>query len=450
MASKLKSFINLHGGYTATLSRQNRSVSSNPSPRILEPAHQSHYRKQILLANLLQRYGFPQSSLQHFLSRNNFLLKSDLAETESSLGILLSLKIPQKSLVKLISDCPHVLRSDFLRKWRAPVSDCGGSGVSSSAITSVLEYSSRIGIGPEKFYECTKVLKGLGFCDSTVSRILSAFPGVIAVNEIEIRRKIEFLIGIDIPRDNIERFFHIFPKILGIGTETRLKPLLDEFKKMGFSNDEIKKEVAREPRVLGLELGELSRCLELIKTLKCREVIRVSILSEGAFRAGFEVKLRIDCLCRYGLIHRDAFKVVWREPRVILYEIDEIEKKIEFLTNRMGFHISCLADVPEYLGVNLQKQIVPRYNVVDYLKLRGGLGCEIGLKGLIKPSMKRFYNLYVKPYPECERIFEKRKENARVKQRHPPGLWKLMKPPSHVTTKEDVVNMKSFMESSLA
>ncbi|CAA7022706.1 unnamed protein product [Microthlaspi erraticum] len=145
-------------------------------------------------------------------SRNNFLLNSDLAETESSPGVSLSLKISQKSLVKLISDCPHVLRSEFLRKWIVPISDCVKFGLSSSAITSILEYSSRIGIGPEK--------------------------------------KIEFLVGIGISRDNIERFFHIFPEILGIGTETRLKPLLDEFKKMGFGNDEMKKEIAIEPRVL--------------------------------------------------------------------------------------------------------------------------------------------------------------------------------------------------------
>ncbi|ESQ27750.1 hypothetical protein EUTSA_v10018549mg [Eutrema salsugineum] len=441
MASKLKvEFINLSG----YLFYQNRSLSS----LILAPVNQSHYRKRILLANLLQRYGFPPSSLNHFLSRNSFLLNSDLAETESSLGILLSLKIPQKSLVSLIRDCPGVLRSEFLRKWRVPLSECGKYGVvSSSAITSVLEHCGRTGIGPDRFNECTRVLRGLGFCDSTVSRILDAFPGVLMVNEIEIRKKIEFLSGIDIPRDNIERFFHIFPEILGIGTETRLRPLLDEFKKMGFSKDEVKKEIAREPRVLGVELGELSRCLELINTLKCREVIRVRILSEGPFRAGFEVKLRVDCLCKYGLIHRDAFKVVWKEPRVILYEVDELEKKIEFLINRMGFHISCLADVPEYLGVNLQKQIIPRYNVIDYLKLKGGLGCDIGLKGLIKPSMKRFYNLYVKPYPECERIFVKRNENARVQKRHPAGLWKLLKPPNHVTRKQDVVNMKSFVES---
>ncbi|KFK41857.1 hypothetical protein AALP_AA2G180000 [Arabis alpina] len=436
MASKLRRF-------TQTLKTQNRSLSTNPSSQILTPTNQSQYRKRILLANLLQRYGFPSSNLNHFLSRNKFLLNSDLSETETSLSILLSLKIPQNSLVSLICDCPNVLRSEFLKKWRVSLSEC----VSSSAIKSVLEHSSRIGIGPDKFYECRKVLKKLGFCDSTVSRVLSVFPCVLVVNEIEIRRKIEFLIGIGIDREDIERFFHIFPEVLGIGTETRLKPLLDEFKKMGFSKDEIKKEIGREPRVLGLELGELSRCLELLNALKCREVIRVGILSEGAFRAGFEVKLRVDCLCKYGLIRRDAFKVVWKEPRVILYEVNEIEKKIEFLINRMGFHVNCLADVPEYLGVNLRKQIIPRYGVIDYLKLKGGLGCDIGLKGLIKPSTRRFYNLYVKPYPECKRIFGKRKENARVKQRHPAGLWKLMRPPSHQATNEDVANMKSFIGS---
>lgn len=294
------------------------------------------------------------------------------------------------------------------------------------------------------------MLRGLGFCDSTVSKVLEAFPNVLVMNEVDVRRKVEFLVSIiDIPRSDIERFFHIFPEILGFSIDSKLKPLLDEFIKIGFSKDEIKKEIFREPRVLGLELGELPRCLDLIKTLKCRQVIRDEILKEGLFRAGFEAKLRVDCLCEHGLIRRDAFKVVWKEPRVVLYEVDEIEKKIEFLTSRMGFHVNCLADVPEYLGVNLHKQIVPRYDVVEYLRLRGGLGCDIGLKGLIKPSTKRFYNLYVKPYPECERIFGKRREeeDARVRKRHPAGLWKLMKPPSHVTTEEDVVNMKSFVES---
>ena len=85
------------------------------------------------------------------------------------------------------------------------------------------------------------VLKGLGFCDSTVSKVLEAFPNVLAMNEVEIRRKVEFLVGIDVP--NVERFFHVFPEILGISIDSKLKPLLDEFIRIGFSKEEIKKEI---------------------------------------------------------------------------------------------------------------------------------------------------------------------------------------------------------------
>ncbi|XP_010537402.1 PREDICTED: transcription termination factor MTERF15, mitochondrial [Tarenaya hassleriana] len=434
-------------GFKVTIMKQNRPFSARPSSQTLVSVNQSHYRKRVLLTNLLQRYGFTPSSLQNLLSRNNALLSSDLAKIESSLGILIALKIPHKSLISLVCDCPGVLRSEFLSKWQVPLLECGESVASPSVVRNILEHSSRFGVGPYRFSECLRILRGVGFCDSTISRILGLFPAILMVKELEIHRKIDFLGGIGIPRNSIERFLYVFPEILGLSIENRLKPLLDEFLKMGFSVDDIRREIEREPRVLRLELGELSRCLELLRTLKCREVIRERIFSEGVFRAGFEVKLRVDCLCKYGLIRRDAFKVLWKEPRAILYEIEDIEKKIEFLTNTMGFSISCLAEVPEYLGVNLQKHIIPRHNVIDYLRLKGGLGCDIGLKGLIKPSMNRFYNLYVKPYPECERIFGRRQENAHVQKRHPAGLWKLFKPPSHPPTKEDVKNMKSFVES---
>ena len=106
--------------------------------------------------------------------------------------------------------------------------------------------------------------------------------------------------------------------------------------------------IIREPRILGMEVGELSRCLDLIRSLKCREPIKLKILSEGTFRAGFKVKLRVNCLCKHQLIRREAFKILWKEPRVILYEIDDIEKKIDFVVKTMGFNVGCLVDVPEY------------------------------------------------------------------------------------------------------
>ena len=350
-------------------------------------------------------------------------------------------------MVSLISDCPGVLEFEFLTKWEMGLSEFGFSGASPMMITNVLELARRFQLDPDGFSRSVKVLRGFGVTDGTVSRVLEGFPRVIMMNEKEMHRRIEFLMVIGIPRNELDRVFRSFPSVLRFGVEDRLKPLLSEFGGLGFSEDLIRKEIVGQPRILGMELGELSRCLELLRTLKCREPIKEKIFIKGAFRAGFEVKLRVDCLCKHGLIRREAFKVLWKEPRLIIYEIEDIEKKIEFLMHRMKFNVGCLVDVPEYLGVNFEKQIVPRHNVIEYLREKGGLGFELGLKDLIKPSRLRFYNLYVKPYPECEKMFGRFSGGVEVKSQHPVGLWKLFKPQLHSDSKEDVINMKCFMES---
>ncbi|GAY61542.1 hypothetical protein CUMW_210750 [Citrus unshiu] len=407
----------------------------------------TNYRMQISLANLLQRYGFPPSQLHSFISKNQFLLNSNnLNDLDKSLSILLSFKITQKSLVSLINDCPGVLDVQFLKKWEVGVLKFGDLGLSPLVVRNFLELSRRFEIDPDGVFHTMKVLKGLGFSEGTLNRVLEEFPRVILMNEGEVCRKIEFFEGIGISGEGIERIFSFFPAVIGFDVEDRLKPLLDEFCHWGFGEDMIRKEIVREPRVLSMELGEFSRCLELLRSLKCREPIKWKIFGEGAFRAGFEVKLRVDCLCKHGLIRREAFKVLWKEPRVMTYRIEDIEKKIEFLVHRMKFNVDCLVEVPEFLGVNFDKHIVPRYNVIGYLRGKGGLGSEVGLKDLIKPSRLRFYNLYVKPYPECEKLYG-RFSGGEVKSRHPVGLWKLFKPPSYPESKEDVRNMKAFMET---
>ncbi|XP_050225007.1 transcription termination factor MTERF15, mitochondrial [Mercurialis annua] len=418
-----------------------RFLSTNPN----FPS-QSQYRKQISLANIFQRYGFSSSQLHSFISTNHFLLNSNLQDIEKSLGLLLSFKIPQKSLISLISECPGVLEFDFLKKWELGFSKFGDLSVSPFLIKGVLGHSKRFQIDPDGFYKSVNVLKGLGFSEGTVRRVLEEFPGVITMRGSEIHSKIEFLMRIGFGRDEVDWIFNSYPVGLGYGIKNRLMPLIDEFMNSGFSREVIKEEIARQPRILGLELGEFSRCLELLKSLKCREPIKLKILSDGAFRAAFEVKLRVDCLCKHGLTRREALKVLAREPRVIIYEIEDIEKKIEFLLNTMKMNVCCVFEVPEYLGVSLEKQIVPRYNVIEYLRARGGLGDEVSLKGMIKLSRLKFYNLNVKPYPECEKMFGRFSGKEQVKRQHPVGLWKSFKPQMHTCSKQDERNMKSFME----
>ncbi|KDP31369.1 hypothetical protein JCGZ_11745 [Jatropha curcas] len=416
-------------------------LSTNP-----KSPNQSLYRKQISLANLFQRYGFPPSQLHGFISSNHFLLNSNLPDIEKSLGILLSFKIPQQLIVSLIIECPGVLEFDFLKKWERGFSNSGDLSISPLVIKGVLAHSKRLQIDPDWLYKSVNVLKGLGLSEGTIRKVLEGFPGVITLKKSEVHKRIEFLLQIGIYRDEVDRILNSYPEALRFGVENRLMPLVDEFEDLGFSKDYITKEIMKEPQILGMELGELARCLELLRSLKCREAIKLRIFKDGAFRSGFEVKLRVDCLCKHGLIRREAFKVLWKEPRVIIYDLEDIEKKIEFLVNTMRYNVGCLVEVPEYLGVNFEKQILPRYNVIEYLRAKGGLGDEVGLKGMIKLSRLRFYNLYVKPYPECEKMFGRFSGDVQVKRQRPVGLWKLFKPQMHPDSKEELKHIKSFME----
>ncbi|GFS40348.1 mitochondrial transcription termination factor family protein [Actinidia rufa] len=415
-----------------------KQLSSFPTPnpknfstnRLVSPefSQQSQYRKLISLADVFQRYGFPKSQLHDFLSKNRFLMNSNSSEIEKSLKILLSLKSSQEFLISVVYNCPRVLEFEFLKNWEMGISIIGGSNATSLMVQNVLEVSRKFGLGPEDLCRCIQRLKGLGFSDGTVTRILEEFPMVIVMNENGICERIDFLVGIGIDRNRIDRVFNSFPGILACGVQNKLMRLVGEFEDLGFSLDVVRREILRDPSVLGLELGELSRCLELLRNLKCRVPIKQKIFSDGAFRAGLEVKRRVDCLNSYGLIRRDAFKVLWKEPRAIYYEIEDIEKKIEFF-------------------MNFEKQIVPRYNVIEYLRSKSGLGDEVGLKRLIKLSRLRFYNLYVKPYPECEKMFGRFAGGIEDENQHPVGMWKLFKPKKYPESKEDLKNIRSFMES---
>ncbi|KAK9153978.1 hypothetical protein Sjap_001458 [Stephania japonica] len=445
MSSLLTKFTSPHRHhlFNYLLQHHVRSLSHLPSQTPPKPSQAPNHRSLTPLAYLFQNHAFPQSQLHEFLRKNRFLWSFDVADVERSLGILSSFNLPQKSILSIISDCPSVLELGFLRNWESGFQGLGFSRVSPMLVHSVLLHCRRFNVGPNEVNCSLSMLRNLGFSDESVTRVFEEFPCVITMRSCDIDRKLGFLRGLGIGLEEIDRICCCFPRVLGIGDG--LKELFNEFKDLGFSNNEIRREIVENPRILSMEVGELLRFLQLLRNLKCRLSIKERILSMGEFRAGFEAKLRVDCLCRYGLIRRDALNVLKREPRLVLYALKDIEKKIEFLVHKMGFRIGCIVEVPEYLGVSFEKQIVPRFGVIDHLRSNGGLGSEVGLRDLIKLSRLRFYNLYVKPYPECEKMFPKFVESSRLRDR-PVGLWKMFKPKSYPQTKEDLQNMKLFME----
>ncbi|RWR73896.1 Mitochodrial transcription termination factor-related [Cinnamomum micranthum f. kanehirae] len=427
---------------------QSLSEPPNLPPRIpLDSPEKSHFRRQVSLSNLLQRFGFPPSHLHEFLRKNQFLSDFNRSDIEKSLGTLLSFQLSQKSIVSILVSCPRVLEVGFLKRWEVIFTGLEFSDVNPGIIQKLLEQSGRFKVNPEEFHRNIQVLKRVGLSNEAVIRVLEENDSWVMMRAADTDSWIQLFMGIGISSYEFDRICYLFPGILGFGIQGRLKRLFEEIEDLGFSRVEARKTIVHDPRVLCVDFGELSRCVDLLKNLKCRLPIKEKLLQQGPFRAGFEVKLRVDCLCRHGLIRREAFNVLQREPRAVIYELEDVEKKIDFLLHRMQFGIASIMEVPEYLGVNFEKQIVPRYKVIEYLRSIGALGLKVGLKELIRPTRHRFYNLFVKPYPECEKIFGGYPRAVEVKSRHPIGLWKLFKPQSYPESKEDLRNIKLFMEA---
>ncbi|KAJ8547035.1 hypothetical protein K7X08_010621 [Anisodus acutangulus] len=408
-------------------------------------------RNLVAVSSLLKKYGFPALELPDFLEKNRRLLNLDPAKIEKSIKILLSLKPSQEFLVSMINSCPRVLEYDAIMKWEEGIQgleEGSKSNLSSLAIRNILEVSVKFELNYDCVLGSLKCLKDLGITNITLNKVLETCPMVTAMSAIKIHDSFEFVVNaFGIGKVEFDHILRVYPGILAFVFQNKFKRLLDEFKVLGFNTEVVKKQVLRYPRILEFEVGELSRCLELLKSLKCREIIKKDIFHEGDFKAGYEVKLRVDCLRNHGLTLRDAYSVLWKEPRVILYHVDDVERKIRFLVDVMKFDIQCLVEIPEYLGVNFEKHILPRFKVIDHLRSVGGLGDEVRLRDLIKPSRLKFYNLYVKPYPECEAMYGRFARNAEVRSQHPVGMWKLFRPQNNPKSKKDIMNIKSYMDS---
>ncbi|PHT39174.1 hypothetical protein CQW23_22747 [Capsicum baccatum] len=342
----------------------------------------------------------------------------------------------------MINSCPRVLEYDAIRKWEGGIRGLEeGSNLSSLAIRNILEVSVKF----ELDYDCVlgslKCLKDLGVSAITLNKVLETHPMVTTMCADKIHDSFEFAIdAFGVGNIEFDHILRIYPGVLAFGIQNKFKRLLDEFKVLGFNKEVIKKQLLRDPRILALEVGELSRCLELLKSLKCRESYKKDIFHDGDFKAGYEVKLRVDCLRNHGITLRDAYGVLWKQPRVILYHVEDVEKKIEFLVHVMKIDIQYLVEVPECLGMNFEEHILPRFKVIDHLR---SIGLGDSRFKLIKPSRMKFYNLYVKPYPECEAMYGRFARNTEVRRQHPAGMWKLSKPPNNPKSREDIMNIKS-------
>lgn len=402
-------------------------------------------RGLVAVTRLLERYGFPRTGIYDLIQKHKFLLKCSESELEKTLKTLEFYGLSREILPPFLHSCPSVLNFDYLNQWRPLFSSLQKYPNRIDIIGKLLNYCAKFGldpVGPQNYEENVKflldhrigssyigrclekcpllfflnkqtdlepkikVLRDAGVKNATIYHVLRKYLNFVTYRTPSLALKIEYLKSIGLTGEDIDQVYFTFPALLAHSIEDKLKPLVTELESLGFTGHHLVKTILHNPYVFSMKVGgELSRCVSLLKNLKCRKPLQDKIYKEGIIAGSRRVKARLEYLIKQGLSHREAFKLLEKEPRIILYDLQSIEEKVNFLISDMGFPVRNLIEVPDYLGVNFYKQILPRYRVIAYLRSKGGLGVEVTLKTMTRLTRNQFYNKYVRPYPDCEKFF---------------------------------------------
>ncbi|XP_058723455.1 uncharacterized protein LOC131595184 [Vicia villosa] len=110
-------------------------------------------------------------------------------------------------------------------------------------------------------------------------------------------------------------------------------------------------------------------------------------------------KEKVDTFKRWGWSDEDVVEAFRKHPHCMLTSIDKINLVMSFWVDELGWDAMAIAKLPRVLGASLERKIIPRAYVVQYL-LKKGLHKKASLTTPLVVSDKLFLNRYIKHYKE--------------------------------------------------
>ncbi|KHG09340.1 mTERF domain-containing 1, mitochondrial [Gossypium arboreum] len=134
-------------------------------------------------------------------------------------------------------------------------------------------------------------------------------------------------------------------------------------------------------------LGYLENSDEMLKALK-------------QFRGrGDQLQERFDCLVNAGLDSNVVKNVIKQAPMVLNQSKHLLEKKIDCLTNWLGYPLESVVAFPAYLCYDMER-INQRFSMYAWLRERGAAKSMLSLSTILACSDARFVKYFVLVHPE--------------------------------------------------
>lgn len=293
----------------------------------------------------------------------------------------------------------------------------------------------------EKPEQAVHFFRGLGFSDAHIRAIALSIPLLLFCNtEKTLRPKVKFFQELGLSGPLLGSFIARTPCILYCSVERCLKPRIDLIRDVFASdgrnrsiesvNDDLFRTITRCGRivlarhtlanilylkscgVVGSQLSSLlfrlprffslkqdklqeivSRALAMNFTMGSRMLVHaihsLSCISTETLNGRYEV------FKAFGFSKEEVDLMFRKSPYIFGLSVATLRCKLELLLENLELDRSVIIQIPGILSLNIEERVIPRYRVLEILKLKGVLKKDPSLSRAICMSDSMFMNTYI-------------------------------------------------------
>ncbi|KAJ4837008.1 hypothetical protein Tsubulata_044428 [Turnera subulata] len=282
------------------------------------------------------------------------------------------------------------------------------------------------------------LLKRYGFSQADISKLVKRHPKVLGYSVRIISSKIEFLTSKGASSRDVIAVLINNPQVLGRSLKKNIIPLYNFIKDVVDSDEKVIAVLRRGRRDLFNHAAhsDMRVSMDLLRDngvpesniayvlLWWRDLLRISSIlkqaveelkemgfnpSKKTFVTAMVVKCglseatwrnKIDVYKSWGWTEKEIFVMFKKYPHCMSYSEKRISAVMDFFVNKLGWGLSVIAKYPSLFGRNLEKRIIPRDSVIQFLLSKGLIEKKSYTPGVFGLTDAVFLDKYVNCY-EC-------------------------------------------------
>ncbi|XP_020206894.1 transcription termination factor MTERF8, chloroplastic [Cajanus cajan] len=222
-----------------------------------------------------------------------------------------------------------------------------------------------------------------------VKKVLLRFPIFLNYSEKHVEEHVGFLRSfVELDDRQIFRIILGFPAIVTASRERKLRPRIRFLKECGLDSGDIFNFLVKAPTFLSNSFHEniAYKLVLLVKIGYRHRSKELAMAVRAATRTNCEnMQKVIGLYLNYGFTCEDIVAMSKKQPQILQYNHDSLQKKMEYLIEDMGRDIGELLLFPAFLGYKFDDRIKHRYEVKKSVR-----GAGMSINKLLAVSEERF------------------------------------------------------------